>query len=253
MRGGARVGATRGIDPLVPYILSPRATQLLTQTPTLRWNDSGAEHYTVQVRGGDLSWGQEGVMGTELVYPGEPALKAGTFYLLVVEDSNGRSSQDEGRKGLGFSLLEEVEAEKIRADARRVAGLGLSDEAQVFATAQLYSGHGLMAEAIELLEELVAGGCQQARVHQALADLYASIGLELLAEPRYLEPARLAESQGDVEGLAAIQASLGEVYVTLNNTDEAIQWLTQARAGYEALGDTQRVSELTERIAGLNK
>jgi tetratricopeptide (TPR) repeat protein len=238
----------------VPYIISPRTTKLLTDTPTLRWNDSGAASYTVMVRGGDLSWRQEDVTQTELDCPGEPTFKPGVSYLLVVEDSNGKSSQDEGLKGLGFSLLEETEAGRVRADAERIAGLGLSDEAEAFALAQLYAGRGLIAEAIENLEGLVEGGSQQAAVHQALADLYAQIGLVLLAEPRYLEAVGLAEAEGNVEGLAAIQASLGEVYYpALNNKDEAIRCLTQAKAGYETLGDTQRASELEERLAELDK
>jgi hypothetical protein len=227
--GGAKVGPTRG-SKMVPYIISPRATKLLTATPTLRWNDSG----------------------TELAYPGEPSLKPGVDYKLVVEDSSGRTS--EGPGGLGFSLLEKAKADRVQADAERIAGLGLSSEAEAFALAQLYTGHGLIAEAIEILEDLIQGGSQQAAVHQALADLYAQIGLVYLAESRYLEAVELAEAGENVEGLAAIQSSLGEVYYpALDNKDKAIHWLTQAKAGYETLGDTQRVGELEERISELNK
>jgi hypothetical protein len=252
-RAGAKVGATRGVDPLVPYVISPRATRLLEDTLTLRWNDTGSGPYNIEVRGGDLSWRQEGVAQTELVYPGEPALKAGVFYLLVVEDDQGRSSQDEGAKGLGFSLLEEAEAGQVRADAGRIAGLGLSSEAQALALARLYTGHGLIAEAAEILEGLVEGGSRQAAVHQALADLYCEIGLSLLAEPRYREATSLAEAEGDVEGLAAAQASLGEVYAGLNNAKEATRWLNQAQANYERLGDTGRASDIAERLSGLNR
>jgi hypothetical protein len=252
-RAGAKVGSTRGVDPLVPYIISPRATKLLDNAPTLRWHDTGAASYAVVVRGGDLEWRQEQVTQTELVYPGQPAFKPGVSYLLVVEDSNGRSSQDEGLKGLGFGLLEEAEAEKVRADAGRIRGLGLSGEGEALALAQLYAGHGLVAEAIQILEGLVEGGSQQAAVHQALADLHTQIGLVYLAEPRYLEAVKLAEAEGNVEGLAAVQASLGEIYVELNNKDEAERFLTGAQAGYEALGDTQRAGELMERVAELNK
>ncbi len=252
-RGGAKVGATRGVDPLVPYIISPRATRLLDNTPTLRWNDTGGEPYNIEVRGGDLSWRQEEVAQSELVYPGEPALEPGVFYLLVVEDGQGRSSQDEGLKGLGFSLLEEAEAGRVRADAERITGLGLSSEAKALALARLYGGHALIAEAVEILEGLVEEGSQQAAIHQVLADLYNEIGLSLLAEPRYLEAARLAEAQGNVEGLAAVQASLGAIYAGLNNTEEAVRWLSQAQANYERLGDTQRASEIAERLGGLNR
>jgi len=251
-RGGAKVGATRGVDPLVPYIISPRASKLLDNAPTLRWNDTGGGPYTVQVRGGDLSWGQEEVAQTELAYPGEPALEPGVFYLLVVQDGQGRSSQDEGLKGLGFSLLEEAEAGRVRADAERITGLGLSSEAEALALARLYAGHGLIAEAVEILEGLVEEGSQQAAIHQALADLYGEIGLTLLAEPRYLEAVELAEAEGNVEGLAAAQACLGEIYAGLNNAEEAVRWLSQAQANYERLGDAQRASEIAERLGELD-
>ena len=251
-RGGAKVGATRGVDPLVPYIISPRASKLLDNAPTLRWNDTGGGPYTVQVRGGDLSWGQEEVAQTKLAYPGEPALEPGVFYLLVVQDGQGRSSQDEGLKGLGFSLLEEAEAGRVRADAERITGLGLSREAKALALARLYAGHGLIAEAVEILEGLVEEGSQQAAIHQALADLYGEIGLTLLAEPRYLEAVELAEAEGNVEGLAAAQACLGEIYAGLNNAEEAVRWLSQAQANYERLGDAQRASEIAERLGELD-
>ncbi len=223
----------------------------------MRWNDTGAEFYTVQVRGGDLDWQQEEVAQTELVYPGEPALQLGVFYLLVVmeegEDGQGRSSQDEGLKGLGFSLLEEAEAGRVRADAERITGLGLSSEAYGLAVAQLYAGRGLIAEAVEILEGLVEGGSQQAAVHQALADLYGEIGLSPLAEQRYLEAARLAEAEGNVESLAAVQASLGEIYAGVSNAEEAVRWLSQAQANYERLGDTGRTSEIAEQLTELNR
>jgi hypothetical protein len=249
--GGAQVGNTRGFDSLVPYIISPRMTDLLNSTPTLRWNDSGATSYNVQVRGGDLSWSQADVSQSELVYPGEPALKPGVSYVLVVVDSNGKSSQDEGTVGLGFRLLREDEAEQIRAYGNRLAGLGLSDEIEAFALAQLYAGQNLRAEAIEILAGLVEAGHQQAAVHQLLADLYAQIGLFLLAEPRYLEAIALAETQANLEAVAASQADLAEVYFRLGKTDEAIHRLTQAQTGYETLGDTDKANEIAERLEEL--
>jgi tetratricopeptide (TPR) repeat protein len=147
----------------------------------------------------------------------------------------------------------EDDFKSFRGYAARITDLGLSSEAETFALAELYAGHGLIAEAIEILEDLVKDGSQQTAVHQALADLYKDIGLLLLAEPRYLEAAKLAEARGNPEAQAAIQASLGEVYVTLNNTNEAIRWLTQAQAGYEVLGDGQRASEIAERLAELSR
>jgi hypothetical protein len=58
----------------------------------------------------------------------------------------------------------------------------------------------------------------------------------------------MAEAEGNVESQAAIKASLGEVYVKLNNMDEAVSWLTEAGSGYEMLGDTGRADEIAEYL-----
>jgi hypothetical protein len=245
-------GTIRGAnDPTIPYIISPRSTKILTDRPTLRWNDSGAASYTVKVRGGDLTWEQPDVTQMEFTYPGEPPLQPGVTYLLVIEDSSGSSSQEEGRPGLGFTSLNETEAVTVRANQARIVDLGLTAEAKDFALAQFYVGEGLIAEAIEMLKMLVEVGNQQAVVHQALADLYAKIGLLLLAEPRYTEAVVLAEQQGNIEALADIQTGLGEVYFGLGDEDKAIDWFTRAQENYETLGDTERAKRITEQIEQL--
>ena len=100
VRNGSQLGNVRGpTDNLIPYIISPRATQLLTFTPTLRWNSvPGTTSYNVRVRGGDVDWSTE-VEGTEIEYPGDPPLEPDVWYLLIIEADNDKSSQDEGKAG----------------------------------------------------------------------------------------------------------------------------------------------------------
>ena len=117
----------------------------------------------------------------------------------------------------------------------------------------LYGGHGLIAEAIEMLKALAEDTSQAAAVYRTLGDLYRQIGLNLLAEARYLKAVELAKAARDVEGQAAVQAGLGEVNAELGKKDEAGRWLNQARAGYEALGDLQRARELQERVTDLSQ
>lgn len=252
VRGGVTVGNTRGGDPTVPYIISPRSTKLLDATPILRWNASpGATNYLVQIRGSDFAWYQENVTTTALEYPGQPSLEPGVTYLLVVEGDNGKSSQDEGRRGLGFTLLDETEAQPIQANADRINELNLSDEAKTLALAQLYAGHDLIAKAMETLETVVADGNEQVAIHQILGDLYAHNALSLLAEQRYLEALELAGGQDNIESIATMQANLGRVYISLGNVDEAIRHLEAALTGYEALGDTETVQEIMELLEAL--
>jgi len=255
-RGESQLGSTRGgTDPAIPYIISPRKTRLLDDRPLLSWNEiPGASSYAVQVKDtntGQIIW-ETMVAGSDLPYPGEPPLESGVTYLLIVEADNGRSSQDEGVPGLGFSLLDEGDAQRVRAAAAQVGGLQLHDEAQALALAQIYTAHGVIAEAMGILEPLAQAGSRAGAVYRTLGDLYQHVGLSLDAEARYLTAVELAEAAEDVEGEAAAQAELGEVYATLGNKAEAVRWLEEAQAGYGALGDSQRMSELAERLEELN-
>jgi len=251
VRGESVIGNTRGAtNPLIPYIISPRATKLLSPTPTLRWNPvPGVKSYSVRISG--LDW-QDMVNGTEVIYPGDPPLLPGTTYLLIVESDNGKSSQSEGVPGLGFSLPLEEETRRIRADITTIAGLKLSDDAEAFALAQLYAGRGMYSEAINMLEELADADSQAANVYRALGDHYQQIGLPLLAEQSYLETVKIVESADDPEVLAEAQARLGTVYLTLGNKVEAIHWLKQAKLGYEALGDEKKVEEVQNQLMNLS-
>ena len=246
------IGNTRGsTDPLIPYIISPRATKLLGPTPTLRWNSApGAKSYTVRISGTD--W-QESVNATEFVYPGNPPLQFGQDYLLVVETDNGKSSKDEGMPGLGFSLLADGEAKRIRADETTIHGLNLPKKADTFALAQIYADHSLYAEAIEMLEDLAKEDSQAASVYRALGELYQQVGLLTLAESRHNFALKAAETSGDVESIAAAQKGLGEVYMALGNKNEAVRWLTEAKAGYESLGDLQRANQIADQLQDLGK
>ncbi len=257
MREGSGLGSTRGVgDPSIPYIISPRRTQLLSGTPILRWNEiPGASIYSVQIKGtntGRIIWS---TMTDEsgVTYPGEPALESGATYLLIVEADNGASSQDEDVPGLGLTLLNANDAQRVRAAAGRLADLGLTPDAEAFGLAQLYTGYDLTAEAIEILERLVQAGSQSAAVYRTLGDLYRHIGVSLEAEARYSTAVELAEAAGDVEGQAAAQAGLGEMYGKMGNVYHAVRWLERALAGYEVLGDAQRVTELEERLGDLSQ
>ena len=248
--GGLIANTRGGTDPLIPYIISPRSTKLLDPTPTLRWNAApGVKSYTLWISG--TAWQQQ-VEATEFEYSGSPALQPGTDYLLIVEADNGKSSKDEGLPGLGFSLLPQEEADRVRADVVRVDALNLSADAKAFALAQLYAGNQLYAEAIELLENSVSANDQSTNVYRALGDMYQQVGLLMQAESRYLRAVEIAEAVGDIESGTAAKAKLGEVYLALGNKNQARKWLARAQSGYESLGDSQRASEIGEQLQDLN-
>jgi len=255
VRGESELASTRGgTDPGIPFIISPRKTNLLDDRPLLSWTEPpGVSGYLVQIKNadtGEIIW-ETTSGGHELPYPGEPALESGVTYLLIVEAEGGGSSQDEAVPGLGFRILDETDAERVRAATEQVAELALDDEATALALAQIYISHELVAEAIEVLEPLAEAGSQSAALQRTLGDLYRHAGLSLQAQESYTRALELAEADQDVEGQAAAQAALGEVYATLGDADEAVSWLEKAQSGYAALGDTQRASELGERMADL--
>ena len=251
VRGKNVIGGTKApVDPLIPYIVSPRMTHLLSGQPTLRWNAvPGVATYTAGIQGDDGSeWGTITTVA-RTVYPANASpLRPGVVYLLLVKADNDRTSWEEGAPGLGFSLLEPDEADSVRADAARLHNLTLPAEAESYALAQLYSGYGLIAEAVDLLEELVAGGSQEAAAYRTLGDLYRGIGLERLSEARYLRAEELAREAGDSEGQALALTSLGQVYASLGNKQEALARWQQALELYQAIGDAAQADQVQKRI-----
>ena len=59
----------------VPYVITPRETDILTNRRRLRWNSIlGVNNYTVKIDG--INWEAQ-TSSTEIVYPSEPLQKAG--------------------------------------------------------------------------------------------------------------------------------------------------------------------------------
>ena len=250
------MGETRyrpgGSDSRVPYILYPRMTYLLHDRPTFRWNGvEGATRYIVRLLGpGGLEWQTE-VSSTEVLYPDEaPPLDWGVKYLVTVEADNGSSSRQDGGGILGFELLDEYDIQDVQAEAARIAGLGeLTEEQQAFALAELYSREGLMANAIATLEALVKEGSQTALVYRMLGDLYAEVGLNLLAEDRYERASEMFASTQDRYALIATQDGLAGAKLMLGKKQEAEQLSAQVKAEYRALGDEPSAASLGQRLA----
>lgn len=221
-------------DPLasrIPYIISPNNTWLLNALPTLRWQAvPGATSYTVRVSGPGVNWETE-VSTTTVVYPGKPPLKpVEEGYLLMVEANNGESPAK-----ATFGLLDENKVTRVRAAALALDRQNLADEAKTLALADLYIGQELIAEAIDLLEGLVAKGSKTAAVYYTLGDLYAQVELLRQAEENYLKAVELATTAKDIEGQAAAAARLGEVYAALGNSDKASHWLKEAQKSFTIL------------------
>lgn len=234
-------------------ILAPRKTKILATRPVLRWTAvAGVSSYKISVRGPNLNWTTDVAGTTELIYPGSaPALALGSVYKLSVA-AGARSSDEDGAPGLGFTLLKAEEAQNVRSAEARIRALGLDDVATRFLVANLYASHELYAEAIADLAALAIASSQPAIVRM-LGDLYLSVGLNRLAEERFLQALALSEKANDSEGIAAAENALGLVYESLGAKAEAIRHTEKAITWYQKLGDAKTSKAIQDRLSTLQK
>lgn len=232
----------------LPYLITPRQTNILTNRPPLRWNAvPGATNYTVKI---DMVWvsikWETQTNKTEIVYPGEPPLKTGGLYRVIIEADNGASSRSDAV--VGFRVLDEQTKKTVLDAVKAVQQQQLSPEEAGLVLAHLYRGYELYGDAVEVLEGLVKQNSQVATVYQLLGDTYLKMGLPQLAKKPYEKALKLATNTQNLSVQAEIQAGLGIAYHLLGNKNEAIQWLTKAKGTYNQLGDTSQVQELDETI-----
>lgn len=252
-RGNSKIGNTRGgNNQAIPYIISPRATVLLPNSPvTFQWNPiTNAATYTVRIFGGGIDWVTTTTQHT-LIYPDDaPTLQAGVTYAWSVTTDTGASSDDEGIPGLGFRILSAMEAETVQRHSQTIRSLQLLPEAQALAIAEVYTGYNLQAAAIALLETQ-AQTTSAAAIYRALGNRYFSIGLIVHAQTAYAEALRLAENIGELEGQALAHARLGEISILLAANDAARLHLTAAGDIYTQLGDKESAQDIQAKIQQL--
>ncbi|MEQ9357204.1 hypothetical protein [Coleofasciculus chthonoplastes] len=247
-------------DSHIPYIISPRATAIITDQPTLRWHEAAnAQRFTVIVRGRDLNWtenySREDVCVNgicEVVYPGDPPLQLETKYKLVVKTDTDRKSTEEGSVGVGFDLIDPENAEAVQEIVQRIEAEDLPNDVRALALAELYAEYNLNAKAIETLEALETEE-KSASVYRWLGDLYWRIGFILTPETHYLKALELAKAAENLDEVAAATAGLGEVtYARGYHREEGVALLEEAKAIYEQLEDQQQVNKVAERLAELS-
>lgn len=243
----SRIIAPRsGLIPFIPYIISPRLTQLLNPRPRLRWNPvSDATAYQVAIETSQGIIWQANTEACEVTYPGTPFLKDGIDYWLTVEANSGTSSKAEGMPtALKFRLLDEQNAEMVREAIEQINQQDLTPESKALTYAFLYRSYDLKTEAIEALEILVKGKSRFLAAYRSLAELYQEIGLLPLAEISYLEAVKLTALSSDLEGEALTYVGLGDLCHELGYDGDAIAWWKRAQEKFKVLGDQIWMSRL---------
>jgi hypothetical protein len=164
------------VDSSIPYTLSPRRTYLLDDRPKFRWNPvSDATAYTVQLWAGREVYWTATVSQPSMDYPADrPALQPGVDYTLTVDTDTGKSSLDEAPVpgGIGFRLLDPTQAEAAIDARSAIERQNLDSTAQILALVFLYTERGLIADAIDQLEVLVASGTPTESIQLRLDELY---------------------------------------------------------------------------------
>ncbi|MEG4224949.1 hypothetical protein QUA35_01500 [Microcoleus sp. N9_B2] len=240
----------------IPYIISPRRTKLLDSKPILRWNPvAGATSYKLSLRenGAKLNW-EMTVSGTEAVYPGEPALKPGVKYRLIVEANTGASSETPVVEGdTEFGLLDEGEVERVKSEVGAIDKQVPNPAAKKLAISQIYLSTNLIAEAIETLESLSKTGVETPPIYRTLGDLYRE-RLQLMPQAElYYSKAIGTAKPDDIEELTEARYGLGQVHSSMRNNLEAMGYLRMAKDGFQTLGDLPMAEKVEKQLRDLQR
>ena len=228
----------------LPYLITPRNTFILTNTPQLRWNAiSGASSYTVSID--RVNW-QEQTNNTEITYTGGTLLKTGRRYRVTIKADNGATSTDEAV--VGFQVLDESTQQTVLEAVKTIEQQTLSPEEKGILLAKLYRGYKLYADAVEVLEELVTQESQEVTVYQLLGKTYLDTGLPQLAKGYYEKALDLANNSENIVLQADLASGLGIAYGNLGEKEKAVELLEKAKVIYEELGDKELSKELAETI-----
>lgn len=211
---GADRGGSQPQD--VPYVLSPRATLLLSPQPAVRWNATGAVSYTVQIA---PTWRRPLAMSgaTAADYPAsEDPLQPGTSHevLVVAYPSGSNSSRD-----APFAITFRVASKKLQDQARdlfsdldnEIARANASHTAHDLARALITSeivedGLHAYSEAL-VLAEASAQQLPSAALYNYIGNLQQATLLPREAEASHRTALQLARASGDL--LAAAEAHAG--------------------------------------------
>ena len=265
-------GTLGGTNSQIPYLITPRHSLVLSNTPSFTWNPvPNATKYTVKLLAQtEVVW-QKQVNKSSTIYPGNPRLRAGTKYSLVITANTGKSSQDEGKLNLNFIVLNKSEIAAIQTEVTKIIKQEASQQVTALMLANFYSrytlpentiqaygltaqnfkSYSLSADAIATIEALLKQGKQSPIIYRSLGDIYWQAGLTQKATENYLMAIKLAKASEYLEEQTLALFALGEVYAATGNIKQAINSYSQAKNGYILLGDKKRVSLINQYLENL--
>jgi hypothetical protein len=231
----------------IPYVLSPRSGWVWDGRPRLRWHAlSGVQVYSVTLVSDDGQGRptlaieapppspQENGDSVECAYPGAwPALRADASYRLIVE-GDGQRSDAAGALGQGFSRLDAEQAAQLDRQEAHLRQRPITGPAVTLLLTELYLGHGLRSEAVDLL--LAApDGEQVAAIQSELGETYLAMGLFAEAQAALEQALVLAQEDGLPEAEAAAHYGLGLAACGQWDAAAAREQWQKAETQYQAL------------------
>jgi tetratricopeptide (TPR) repeat protein len=184
------VGKTEAALAKLPYVITPRETDIISDRPQIRWNAvPGVVNYTVKIETDGFSWTNQ-TNENKIIYLGDRPLQAETRYWVTVTTDQGLSSQQETE--VGFNVSDEQTKKTVLEAVEKIQKQPLSPTEKELILAYLYRGYKLYDNAINVLEELVNQDSSEVTVYQLLGENYLEIGLPQLAKNTYQKGLELA-------------------------------------------------------------
>ena len=231
-------------------MLTPRNSALLSETPNLSWFSlPDIENYTISI----LSDDQQDrppvdVQGTTSDWPSSwaPLEEMATYVLIVEGNSISSDANNLEHTRLGFWLLPKEEAQEVQALAGRLREQPVSEKAANILIAELYIQHGLLAEAIKLLNSIPPTE-RSASLWSNIGMVYLDLGLPLEAKDAFSQSLNQAQLNGELETEANSLYGLALAHRMLNEDNTANEQLQLALDIYKEIGSTEdqeRVNQL---------
>ncbi|TAG69750.1 MAG: hypothetical protein EAZ23_25605 [Oscillatoriales cyanobacterium] len=121
------------------------------------------------------------------------------------------------------------------------------------AIAQVYRSANLIAEAIEILESLPAAGVETPPIYRMLGEMYQGRS-QLMPQAKFYYLKAISRAKpDDIEELTEARYGLGEVYSSMRENLEAMQYLKLAKEGYQTLGDVQMVEKIGKQLQDVQR
>jgi tetratricopeptide (TPR) repeat protein len=233
-------------------IISPRRGALLSNNnrPNISWFAvPNATSYSIRIENSKGVFWDTTSKDPKISYPDDkPPLEPDKDYTLIVETI---VNTDKLTGRANFRLLDLAHTQRIQTEAGKIIAktqLTSDDKALELAKLDSKPENDLLTEAIEILNHAIKDGSHNVSIYQMLGDLYLQVKLPTLAETTYQQALDIATSLKNINAQAEAQIGLGEVNANLQNWQQAITFLNNARGSYQDLKDLESASQVAQFI-----